>query len=199
MLWFDIPDDLLPPVYRAIKDMYAYARTLDTTLREALSNMEKVKQNFFIQTCDEDTLQYWENLLQIETIPGDTMEKRRQDVLMYLNNQKPYTEKFLRENLDLYLGEGNYLLTVYPEEYRMTLYFTTLNYLEQSQIIKLASRIKPAHIALEAGLTLKAESNNTIAGYTSCHHTAVSTSTMSEGGMFLYLGYTQVYVENIEI
>lgn len=191
MIWFDIADDLLPPVYQAIKDMYAYARTLDTTLRDVLSDMNEIKDNFFIQTCDEDTLEYWENLLQIEPIPGDTDEKRRQDILMYLNNQNPYTEKFLRSNLDRYLGEGNYLLDVYPEEYRMTLFFTSLNPLVQKQMINLVTRIKPAHIALEAGITLTAESDNTIVGYTSAHNGATSSASMSTGNGYLYLGDVQ--------
>ena len=87
MFWFDIADELLPPVYRAIKDLYAYARTLDTELKESLANMMLVRENFFIQTCDLETIEYWELLLGDELYGEYTIEYSRKQILIDMTNR----------------------------------------------------------------------------------------------------------------
>lgn len=107
MIWYNLTD-LLPTVYREIKSMYAAAETEDVELRNFIAMSKRVFDNFFIQTCDVDTIKYYEDLLGIEAINKDDLEERRAFVLSALNDQKPFTLQYLIEQLDAIFGAGNW-------------------------------------------------------------------------------------------
>lgn len=147
MVWFDIPDELLPPVYRDIKDMYAYARALDTELLKFLAVMYYIRKNFFVQTCDTTTLEQWISLLQIPLYGGETQDDKRRLVLMYLNNQKPATEPYFRSMMDDLFGHDGYTLEIDANDpLRVNIGFI---YQPVSQIQQFSDwflRMVPAHI-----------------------------------------------------
>lgn len=110
MLWFDIADKLLPPVYRAIKDMYAYAKALNDEFLVYVNFMERILKNFFIQTCDLQTVEYWERLLGLKVTEGETIEERKQEILEHLNNQHAITEPYVREQIERFFPGNEYRL-----------------------------------------------------------------------------------------
>lgn len=110
MLWFDIADKLLPPVYRAIKDMYAYAKALNDEFLVYVNFMERILKNFFIQTCDLQTVEYWERLLGLTVTEGETIEERKQEILEHLNNQHAITEPYVREQIERFFPGNEYRL-----------------------------------------------------------------------------------------
>lgn len=200
MFWFDIADELLPPVYQAIKDMYAYARTLDTELREALANMIAVRTNFFIQTCDEQTLQEWENLLGISAYTGETIEERRQFVLMYLNNRFPTSEPYIRYVMDNMFGSSNYTLEfdqVDPFTLQLTLVDT--NYDKIRKFLAWFSKMCPAHIRWLYGHVENTQATNHISGGTTSHETVTTSCTVTTGTGTLYLGENSYTVPWLEV
>lgn len=191
MKWFDIPDELLPPVFRKIKDMYAYARSLDTELREFLLYAKRILDNFFIQTCDLQTIQYWEELLNIHLYGDETIEERRQNILLYLNNSSPTTEPYVRSVLTRLFGEENYSLYFDLENNRPYDLYIEIKNTDINSINKFMfwfSRMCPAHILANTGHTEEAEAGNLI--YTGAQSDYLSTATVSmdSGTETLYLG-----------
>jgi hypothetical protein len=200
MIWFDIADVLLPPVYQAIKDMYAYARTLDTELREALAGMVEVRTNFFIQTCDEQTLQDWENLLGISSYTGETIEERRQFVLMYLNNRFPTSEPYIRHVMDMMFGESNYRLEFdETDPFRLHLNLFDTNYEKIRKFLAWFAKMCPAHIQWLYGHIENTQATNYISCGTTSHETAITSATASAGYEDLYLGENSISVQWIEV
>lgn len=199
MFWFDIADVLLPPVYQAIKDMYAYARTLDTELRESLVNMVAVRTNFFIQTCDEQTLQELENLLGIESYTGETLEERRQFVLMYLNNRFPTSEPYIRHVMDMMFGPEHYQLTVGDiDPFSIMMLLTDVPSEKIRKFMAWFSKMLPAHLSLLYGHVENTQATNYISAGTTSHESALTSATMATGTEVLYLGndaYTVPWVE----
>ena len=199
MFWFDIADVLLPPVYQAIKDMYAYARTLDTELRESLVNMAAVRTNFFIQTCDEQTLQDWENLLGISSYTGETIEERRQFVLMYLNNRFPTSESYIRHVMDMMFGSEHYQLTVGDiDPFSIMMLLTDVPSEKIRKFMAWFSKMLPAHLSLLYGHVENTQATNYISSGTTSHESALTSATMATGTEVLYLGdnaYTVPWVE----
>ena len=203
MKWFDVPDELLPPVYRKIKDMYAYARSLDTELREFLLYARRILANFFVQTCDLQTLEYWEQLLNIRLYGDETIEDRRRNVLLYLNNSTPTTEAYVRKVLTDLFGEDNYNLYFDVENNRpYDLYIevknTDINTL--NKFMYWFTAMCPAHILLNAVHTEDAESEFEVyAGAQSDYDTYAQTTAPSTGTETLYLGSDAYETEYIEI
>lgn len=126
MIWYSLTD-LLPTVYREIKSMYAAAETEDVELRNFIAMSKRVFDNFFIQTCDVETIKYYEDLLGIEAINKDNLEERREFVLSALNNQKPFTLQYLIEQLDAIFGADNWSFPEYTEENPDAPYFDEEN------------------------------------------------------------------------
>lgn len=200
MFWFDIADVLLPPVYQAIKDMYAYARTLDTELRESLVNMVLVRTNFFIQTCDEATLESWENLLNINVYPGESTDERREFILLYLNNRFPTTEPYVRDMMNGLFGEANYELefdSVNPFNLKIHVYDT--NYDKIKKFFSWFGMMCPAHIMWGAYHTENTQAMNYVSAGTTNHYSVSSQCTVTSGSGILYLGTSAQTFDTMEL
>lgn len=200
MFWFDIADVLLPPVYKAIKDMYAYARTLDTELREFLVSMYEIRTNFFIQTCDEATLKNWENILGISDYTGETIEERRQFVLLYLNNRFPTTEPYIRSVMEKMFGESGYTLSIDSSDpFYLILHVFDTNYEKIRKFFTWFAKMCPAHIRWHNYHTENTQADNLISANTESHSTAIATSSLQIGTGVIYLGNTEITTDWIEV
>ena len=95
--------NLLPPWFQNIKEypeiMKAWGAVLDAT--EA--NSTHVRNNLFVQTCDVQTIEYWEKLLDIQTPPTATLDDRRNAVLNGLTVARGWTINDMRDYILAYL------------------------------------------------------------------------------------------------
>ena len=200
MFWFDIADELLPPVYQAIKDIYAYARTLDTELREYLANMIAIRANFFIQTCDEQTLQEWENFLGISSYTGETLDERREFVMMYLNNRFPTSEPYIRYLLNKIFGESNYTLEFDQiDPFALQLAFVDANSDKIRKFLAWFSKMIPAHLRWIYGHIENTQATNYISCGTTSHETVTTSCSLVTGTEVLYLGTNTYTVNTLEL
>lgn len=198
MYWFDIPDDLLPPVYAAIKDVYAYARTLDTQLRESIVDMDNVKGNFFIQTCDEDMLEYWESLLGIDLYGNETLDERRQTILLYLNNRFPTSEPYIRHVMDGLFGEDGYSLSINTNDpYRLDIRMFDTTYDSVKRFMRWFIRMCPAHLLFHANETERANETLYISSVAPGQYLSHASDTMTSETSVLYLGNTGNFLQTL--
>lgn len=146
--------NLLPPWFQNIREfpeiMKAYAH--EFTIAE--TNMGRVRNNMFLQTCDEDTLADWERIMKIYPEPGEDLEIRRKRVISRWSMQGNYGGSYIQEQLNQLLGEGNF-------DFRLvvaTVGFTTkcFGYIEyyvpvpsgRDLAVALWTDVAPAHIWL---------------------------------------------------
>ncbi len=200
MFWFDIADVLLPPVYQKIKDMYAYARSLDTELREALVNMIRVRTNFFIQTCDEETIEYWENLLEIPLYGVESLDDRRQLILLYLNNRYPTSEPYVRHVLATLFGENGYSLEIDQNDpFRIKLDMFDTSYEQIKRFIDWFEKMCPAHMTWTRSHIENTQATNYISANTTNHNVSKTSCTMSYDSEVLYLGENSYTINTLEL
>ena len=136
-----------PRWFREILDFQALCRTVGDELRLMASAMERVRQNLFVQTMDEDTAAAWEAIFHI--VPNRTTETlafRRDRVLNRLSMRPPFTLTFLYQRLDALFGPGSWEVEVdYPN---YTLYIEAAVEDQQyfSEMSVTMDIIKPCHI-----------------------------------------------------
>ena len=158
MRWYHIPE-LLPPVYRQVLSMESVAQAEDDVLGgvdlEQPSYMEltnHILANFFIQTCDLETIEYWERLLEIELYGTETIEERRDQIILYLSNNQPITDPYAKEVLKRMFGDGNWTYEHDPDN-NLILNIEIRNATDDQQrrFLQWFCRVCPAHIYWKAG------------------------------------------------
>ncbi len=109
--------------------------------------MEIIKNNQFILSCNLVGIEKFEKLLSITPIINDTLEVRRSRVLIKWNNEVPYTYRVLLQKLDVLCGLGNYSLKSKCSLYELEVYVS----LEHSKLRELDIMLRnmiPANITI---------------------------------------------------
>ena len=133
------------PVIEYIEIMRAWAGSL----AESENLAESIKDNFFIQTADSDTLAVWEKLLGISSRPTDTLEFRRERILSKLNQTVPFTYWHLKERLTDLFGD-DYRLTINPAECKIEIFVTSDRYGAIDLLNDLIYNVIPAHLDVKS-------------------------------------------------
>lgn len=199
MRWYDLPD-LLPPVYSGIRSMYETADTENTELKEAYALRNAIMRNFFVQTCDIKTLQYWEGLLGIDVIPGETVQERRDIILLYLVNNWQITKPYVEYQMYTAFGAGNYLFE-YDSENNLIVHIGMYDtsYPKIRQFMRWFEKVCPAHIKWDSAHIERSDATNHISAGTTTNYSVKSSCTMSTGADTLYLGSTSYSVSWVNL
>ena len=199
MRWYDL-QTLLPNVYAGIKSMYATAESENTELLEAKADYTEILDNFFVQTCDVTTLEYWENIVGINLYGDETIESRRQMVLLYLANNWQITQPFVKQKMLELFGVGNYSFEYHQDNHlivNVLIQDATTNAIRR--FIDWFTKVCPAHIQWLYGHTENTQATNYISCGTTSHETVTTSCTMTTGTGTLYLGGTSYTVPWIEV
>ena len=139
-----LPDYFKPVIeYRAI--MAAHGHALD-----GIDNTsKKVSANNYIATCDDETLSFWERLLDIKYKTEDTTDFRRARVLQKFNTIVPFSVGFLNDKLKELFG-NEYEMSVDSEKCTVTVKVTSDRYGAVDLLYDLLWDILPAHLQVIA-------------------------------------------------
>lgn len=146
MKWYDL-QDLLPEVYAKIASMYAASVTENEELKQLDAQSTRLYRNFFIQLCDAQTLQYWEEILDIPVDVELDSDVRRQRIINELSTKQAITIGFVRKVMRDLFGDGNYTFK-YSETSNLVLEVEVRNSeLERIEyFMKWFTKVCPAHI-----------------------------------------------------
>lgn len=177
MIWYDL-QELLPPVFAAVQSMYETAVAENEELKAAYSIRNAIFSNFFVQTCDVKTLQYWEQLLDIELFGTETIEERRAMILLYLVNNWQITKPFVEYQMEQFFGEGNYSFEYNPENNLIVdIHMYDASYNNVRRFLRWFEKVCPAHISWDNSVTYRSEetvdlsTNEICATIATCHAT----------------------------
>ena len=199
MRWYDL-QTLLPTVYAGIKSVYSTAESENTELLESKADYTKILDNFFIQTCDITTLEYWENLIGINLYGGETIDSRRQMVLLYLANNWQITQPLVKQRMLELFGVGNYTFDYDPNNHLLVtlhIYDATTNAIKR--FLDWFVKVCPAHVQWLYGHTENTQATNYISSGTTSHESALTSATMATGTEVLYLGNNSMTVPWVEV
>lgn len=140
--------EMLPDFFARIAEYPEIMKAWAQALSVGEANIDQLWKNLYIQTCDEGTILYWENLLGLVSDPGDTLQARRNRIINTFTLTRPYTERLLRARLDEMFGENNYTLTIDPVA--QTCDMVLHRHIDSGMLLfcDMWFRIAPAHIAM---------------------------------------------------
>lgn len=110
---FDVLKALLPSWFQKIAEYPEVMKAYAAALAELEVNIERIKANTFLQTCDEETLSYWEKKLKLYPPEGEPLEQRRRMAISQWSMASRPTIKYLKDELDRLIGAENYEIEVY--------------------------------------------------------------------------------------
>lgn len=96
---------ILPRYFRPVIEFQEIMKAHGWAMDGLEHNIDQVGANCFIQTADEGTIAYYEELMGLTYTPGETLEFRRQRVLQELNAVVPFSIGFLRARLTELFGD----------------------------------------------------------------------------------------------
>lgn len=137
--------DQLPGWFKPVLEYIAIMHGGSVELARLDEDAEQIRLNDHIQTADATTIRYWERFLGIASSAGDTLDYRRDRVMMRINQTVPYTVWHLRERLTELYGE-DYTLEVNPEECWIRIIVTSDRYGAISLLHDLIYSYVPAHL-----------------------------------------------------
>lgn len=140
--------EMLPEFFAQILEYPEIMKAWAEGLRMGENNIQHLWDNLYLQTCDEGTIEYWEDLLGLFPAPGDTLEVRRNRILNMFSLTRPYTERSLRARLDEMYGAGNYTLNIDSQAETADMQINV--HINQGILLfcDLWLRIAPAHMAM---------------------------------------------------
>lgn len=139
--------EFVPDLYDNVREFEVLFEVEDKLIGHIDQQINQIKSNQWIQTADEQTIGFHEQLLGILANPEiEDLTFRRQRILNRLQSMPPFTVPYLRDHLDRIFGVDNYALIVNYEDYQIVLESSSdnANWFQEANII--INKIKPANI-----------------------------------------------------
>lgn len=142
-----LPCEHLPPWYREILDYQQMCRTEGEQFALLAEEINRVADNFFLQTMDVETVQMWENIFRIVANPAaESLDFRRARIINRISMRPPFTLRFLYSKLDELIGPGLWSVTVDYPNYALYIESNVDGQGYSQELIYTINHIKPAHI-----------------------------------------------------
>lgn len=139
-------EDHLPTFVQEYKEIQRIMNAENPEFQLAMDESEKIKDNQFIQSCDEEGISRYEAMMGIIPLESDTLQSRISRVLTRWNKSTPYTYFFLLRKLNSLCGIGNYEIKRDINKYEMEI----ITHLELSgqvdELLYLLDDLIPANI-----------------------------------------------------
>lgn len=141
--------DLLPQIYHPIQDFQAMSNLSSEEVEELYSGVDYILDNAFINSASETTIAKWEGYLNITPNGTDTLDERKFRVLAKLNDNPPYTDRYLVNKLtELCGGTDNFRITRDYLNYRLTIEISLNSIANTNTIAEVVASIIPANLEL---------------------------------------------------
>lgn len=100
--------EYLPPFMQQFAEIKEIMEAEDVVM-DSIQNMTgNILDNAFIKDCNIQGIKRYENMLGIMPEITESLEGRKQAVLMQINNKPPYTYRTFLKKLEVLYGVGNY-------------------------------------------------------------------------------------------
>ncbi|EJC6460082.1 DUF2313 domain-containing protein [Listeria monocytogenes] len=139
--------EYLPNYYKGIREFEALMQIEDELLAELQIKLQQVKMNQWIQTADEQTIRYQEELFHILPNPLiETLAFRKQRIILRMHTRPPFTLRYLQEQLNQIFREVSYQLKLEADSYLLILETAAKNAAWFHEVQTLIYKVKPANI-----------------------------------------------------
>ena len=151
--------EYMPPYLKNVLEFNKIFDAEDIEIENMRYLIDKVLKEVIVKTANSYGLTRYEKIYEITDI-ASTVEARRTNILLKINNRVPYTKKWLVNLLDAVIGKDAYTLKIDESNYLINIE-TTLNYSEAMETLKkeLALEI-PANMKLNIAAIITQQHDN---------------------------------------
>lgn len=135
-----------PNFERKILEFQKIAGAEDMFISDADFERQRVLANQFVLTADANGLSMFENLYGIIPQSTDSLELRRERILIRIQLQPPYTVKFLKLQLDKIIGKGQYELDIDYDKFEISIGSVAKNQTYAQEISIIMGKILPCNM-----------------------------------------------------
>lgn len=154
----------LPQYMKSYQEMVSALEAENPEFHVVWEATDRILKNHFISTADEYGISQFEKMLQIQPLSDDSLENRRFRILSQWNNATPYTEKVLREKLDILCGNDGYVLEILGTQYMVIVKVALKNKRNFDTLSKMLDEMIPINMVIS--LSLLYNQHGIIANYT---------------------------------
>lgn len=153
--------DYLPPVLSKTREMSVIMAAEQPEIENAWVTWRQVLDNLFVQTGDARGLSRWEKVIGILPKGRDTIEQRRTQIMLRLNEKLPFTYRALQGMLAGVFGPDGFVLEVDPLAYRLsvTLPIDIDGGVNLRGLPGMLARVVPANIIYKMGAEIDARAD----------------------------------------
>ncbi len=144
--------DYLPPVLQRVRELERVSLLEQPEFDRARAAHEQVLQELFPYICTEYGLSRWEKMLGVSPGANDSVERRRQVVLLRLSEQLPFTMRRLADILARVAPEGQYYIELHPAEYLLRVRLSLIGKSYFRVLQDVLDRTLPANLLLDLDL-----------------------------------------------
>lgn len=144
---------LLPSWYREVLDYQQICNAESEQLQYLSNDIVQIDNNFYFQTMDESAVSRWEEIFEIlPDTQTETLEFRRERLLIRIKTRPPFTLAFLLQKLDELIGLGKWKIDIDYANYTINIELDYDRLHEPGallhEIMVFLEAIKPAHMRL---------------------------------------------------
>ena len=140
---------ILPKYFRPVLEFKELMKTDGMVLDNLEKDIRKLRDDFYIQTADKESLAEMEKQFSIVAKPGETIDYRRQRLLSKYNTIVPFSIGFLQDRLNELFG-GDFTMHVDSAKCTITISVTSSRYGAVDLLYDLLWDIVPAHLQIIA-------------------------------------------------
>lgn len=140
----------LPGYFKPIIEFQEIMKVHGDSLGSVDRESAHLQANFYISTCDESTIAYYEKLFDIKCRFGDTPEFRRERIIQKFKTITPFSIGFLENKLKELYGADGYIMEVDPVLCTLKIKIVSDRYGAVDLLYDLLWDIVPAHVKIVA-------------------------------------------------
>lgn len=99
-----------PDCMQGIAEFEQLAQTENLEFDHAWTALDRMLADCFVESADETGVRFWERLTRIPIAASDPISVRKFRILLKINNQLPYTMRWLENKLESVFGTGAFTL-----------------------------------------------------------------------------------------
>lgn len=151
-------NEYMPPFLKDVREFKEIFATEDKELEYMNNLIASMLTEVIVKTANSYGLTRYEKIYEITDI-ASTVEARRTNILLKINNRVPYTKKWLVNLLDAVIGKDAYTLKIDEKNYLINIE-TTLNYSEAMETLKKELTLEiPANMKMKYDLVTNMKLN----------------------------------------
>lgn len=140
--------EYMPQYLKNIREFQEIFKSEDEQLEYMSNLIAKMLTEVIVKTADSYGLERYEKIYNITDI-ATTIEARRTNILLKMNNRVPYSKKWLTNLLDAVIGKDKYILSIDESTYSINIEMS-LTYSEAAETLKKELSLEiPANMKLQ--------------------------------------------------